>query len=106
VSIPVAKWADGLSNKVIKRIPVPDGKTASLFALSVSTRDGSTVSSLSVDVYDETSNTQLGSDTADGSMTTGSPLGESSDGADVVVRLSDTSGDYQPASIQGVLVMS
>jgi hypothetical protein len=108
LSISTTKWADGLSNEEIHRVNIPVGKSLYAYSLDIQLKGGgslTTPSNLEVDLYDATNATQFASDTADGTSTTGNPIGSSGDGAEVLVRITNSSGSYQKASIQGRLLV-
>lgn len=105
VSVTHANWADGLSNEEIHRVYVPSGKQLEVHALDIQMKGGGSLSSLSVNVYDATNATQLASTSAGGGMPTGDPLATSGDGSIVTVRLSNSSGNSQTASVNASLYM-
>jgi len=83
LSVPVTKWASGISNEEIWRMELQAGESIEVNRLEVQPKGGGDVSGLSVDVYDVSSGTVIAS-TSD--LTTGSPVGTSSDGANCIVR--------------------
>jgi hypothetical protein len=105
LSITHANWADGLSNEEIHRIKVPPGKKLEAHSLDLQIKGGGSSAGLTVDVYDVNAGTVLISDDAGSGPTTGSPAGSSGDAAVVVVRLSNSTGNTQTASITGSMYL-
>lgn len=106
VSIPVTKWANGLSDEEIWRTSLEAGEKLEVHRLDLQLKGGGSVSSPSnfkIVMYDVTNNTVIGSSFADGTANTGNPIATSGDGATVVMRLSNVTGSYKNASISGEL---
>lgn len=94
-------WGSGLTDEEIWRFDVPSGKTLEVNTLDVQFKGGGSSSSFDVDVYDATNTSELASTTAGGAAATGNPLGASGDGAVVLVRLTNSTGNTQDASVTG-----
>ena len=102
LSIPVTKWSDGLSNEEVWRMELSAGQQLEVHRLEIQPKGGGDVTGLSVDLYDATNATQLASTT---DVTEGSPIATSGDGANVLLRVSNSSGNYQNAGIGGQLFL-
>lgn len=104
VSITHTSWGSGLSNEEVFRYTAPPGESLEVHSLSIEPKGGGSVSGLSIDVYDSTAGNIIASDSADGSPTTGNPIGSSGSGNTVLIRLSNSSGSSQQASITVTLL--
>lgn len=102
-SIPVTKWANGLSDEEIWRTELNAGESLELHRLEIQPKGGGDVTGLDVDVYDATTATVLASTT---DVVTGSPVATSGDGSTILIRISNSSGSSQNASIQSNLVIT
>jgi hypothetical protein len=82
-------YASGLSNEEIARFTLPSGDSLEVWMLEAQLKGGGTNSNVTLDVYDAAAGTSLAS-VSGGARTSGgsSPLGTSSTGATITVRLS------------------
>lgn len=99
-------YASGLSDEEVARFTLEAGEQLELWRLELSLKGGGTDANVSIEVFDATNTTSLGSVTA-GSRSEGgsSPLGTSGAGATVTVRMS-TGGsavDVCPTGITAVV---
>ncbi|UBF22179.1 hypothetical protein HRTV-2_gp31 [Halorubrum virus HRTV-2] len=99
-SVTHTSWASGLSQAEISRFNLNAGETLKVHRLELSLKGGGTNNSLSIDVYDETAGTVLASTDA-GTPVSGDPIGTSGNGSSVIVRLTNSTGSNQNASING-----
>lgn len=102
VSIPHTEWASGLSSVEVHRLSLVTGETLEVYRLDVKLKTGGTLAGLTFDVFDETNTTVLAS-TSD--LVQGSPIATSGDGADVIIRISNSTGNFQVASCEARLVV-
>lgn len=106
VSINHTKWADGLLDEEIIRYDLETGEVLEVHRLDLQLKGGgslTTPSNFTIEVYDVTNATVVASDSADGTVSTGNPLGSSGSGATCIVRMTNSSGSYQNAGIGGRL---
>jgi len=88
------EYAGGLTDEEIARFTVPAGRKLQVFQLDLRLKGGGSDSNLSIEVFDSSASSSVASTTA-GTLNTGSPIGESGDGATVLVCLSTgSSGPY------------
>lgn len=91
----------GLSNEEIARFTVDGGQKLELWRLETKIKGDGTNANISVDVYDASNATVLGS-TSDKITGSTSPVGTSGDGATITVRVSNSTGSTQAICITGI----
>lgn len=96
INVSHTEWADGLSNEEICRIPIDTGEKFVLNRLGLMMKGGGTESDLTLEVYNSTDASSIDSTTGGSVSKTG---GESSSGDVVIIRLTNSSGSSQTASI-------
>lgn len=91
----------GLTTEEIARFTLDAGQTLELWRLEVQLKGGGTTTDFSVDVYDATNGTVLASTSS--KVTGGTdPLASSGDGATILVRVTNNTGNAQDATISGI----
>lgn len=95
-------YASGLSNEEIARFSLDDDEKLELWRLEVKFKGGGTNSDFTVDVYDATDGSVIGS-TSDKITGGDSPIGSSTAGAEIIVRVSNATGRGQDACISGIM---
>lgn len=88
------EYEGGLTDEEIARLQIPSGRQLEVYQLDVELKGGGSDTSVVLDIYDATNSTEIASTSA-GTLTSGSPLGTSGDGATVLARLeTGSSGPY------------
>jgi hypothetical protein len=100
LSLPVTKYANGLSGEEIYRIELQSGESLNVQRLEIEPKGGGSLAGLEVDVYDATAGSVLASTT---DVQTGSPIALSGSGNTILVRVTNSTGSSQNASIGGEL---
>jgi hypothetical protein len=96
------RYADGVTDNEITRIGLEDDEKLQITRLEVKRDQGlATDSNFTVDFYDETAG-ELLVETSDEEIAGDDPLAESSVGAEVIVRVTNQTGDTYDASITGL----
>jgi hypothetical protein len=106
LSISMTKYANELSNTEIYRLQLNSGESLEVSRLDLQLKGGgslSTPSDLHVEFYDVDNSSVIATDSADGSPSTGNPIGTSGSGNTVILRITNNSGSYQNASVSGQL---
>lgn len=106
LSISMTKYANELSNTEIYRLQLNSGESLEVSRLDLQLKGGgslSTPSDFHVEFYDVDNSSVIATDSADGSPSTGNPIGTSESGNTVILRITNNSGSYQNASISGQL---
>lgn len=96
LSIPHTNYDAGLSNEEIWRISLDTDESLEVHRLETKFKGGGTNTSFTVEIFDTTNGTSLAS-TSD--RTTGNPVASSSSGVTILVRLTNSTGNSQVASI-------
>jgi len=99
-------YAGGLSDEELSRFTLPSGQMLELWRLETALKGGGTNSNVSLDVYDETDQSILGSvEGGERKQGTSSPLGKSVAGATILIRLSTggTSVNLTPTGITSLV---
>jgi len=96
------RYADGVTDNEITRIGLEDDERLQITRLEIK-RDGGSApdSNFTVDFYDEDEGEVL-VETSDEEISGDEPLAESSVGADILVRVTNQTGDTYDASITGL----
>jgi len=91
----MATWGDGLSNEEIHRINLESGEQLELDRVELRLKGGGSNSNLNIDVYDVDTSSVIDSANAGSTSLEG---GRSSEGATVIVRISNSTGADQTSS--------
>lgn len=96
------RYADGVTDNEITRIGLEDDEKLQITRLEIKRDEGLALdSNFTVDFYDETAGEVL-VETSDDEVAGDDPLAESSVGAEVIVRVTNQTGDTYDASITGL----
>lgn len=93
-------YADGLSSAEISRRSLASDEKFEVWMLDVTMKGGGSNSNFTVEIRDESDNSTLAS-TSDFAQGASTPLGTSAAGADVTVRVTNSTGSAKTATISG-----
>ena len=94
-------YENGLSDEEVARFTLDAGQVLEVWRLEVKLKGGGTNSSFDVDVYDASAGSIIAS-TSNKAVGGDSPVGSSTDGATIIVRISNSTGTSQDACISGI----
>ena len=96
INTTMAEYSPSLSDVEVGRLTLLDGEQLVVERLELAIQNGDSVSSMDVDVYDETQSSIIDSTNANEVSTDG---GTSGSGSAITLRLTNNSGDSQTAMI-------